>query len=63
MNKFHLIGGIRHGFKYNANDSKQEIDQYIVRHAGKFLYFKDPASYIAKIKDAMTKNNSGNAKR
>ena len=63
MNKFHLIGGIRHGYKTDATDSKEEMDQFIGRHAGKVLYFKDPASYSAKIKDAMTKNNSGGAAR
>lgn len=56
MNKFHLIGGQREGYRQDATNSQEEMDQFVRRHAGKVLYFKDPASYSAKIKDAMSKN-------
>ena len=62
MNKFHLIGGIRHGYKTEVTDSKEEMDQFISRYTSKVLFFKDPASYSSKIKDAMTKNSGGAAR-
>ena len=58
MNKFHLIRGIRHGYRPDAKNEKEEMDQFISRNTGKVLYFKDAASYSAKIKDAMTKTGA-----
>lgn len=63
MNKFHLIGGNREDYRPDVKDTQDEMDQFVRRHAGKVLFFKDAASYSAKIKDAMTKNSSSAAQR
>lgn len=62
MNKFHLINGERPGHRATEMDSKEEMDQFVRRHAGKVLFFKDTVSYSAKIKDAMSKNSSSEKK-
>ena len=58
MNKFHLIGGVREGYRLDGKNCIEERDSFISRNQGKVLYFKDAASYSSKIKDAMTKNTS-----
>lgn len=65
MNKFHLINGERPGYKPEdaAASSKDEMDQFVRRHATKVLFFKDTVSYSAKIKDAMSKNTNTAAEK